>query len=63
MIDYDRQEAFMSLGSGQVIMYRGLVCGKGCNIASTKAGADNIRSYNLNPVIVDVASGGLYNRG
>lgn len=63
VIDYDRQEAFMSLGSGQVIMYRGLVCGKGCNIASTKAGADNIRSYNLNPVIVDVASGGLYNRG
>lgn len=62
VIDYENQEAYMSIGSGKVIMYRGLVCGTGGNIATTREGAENVRSYSLNPVEIDVGKGALYNR-
>lgn len=62
VFDYRSQEAYMSIGSGKVIMYRGLVCGKGCNIATTKAGAGHVRDYHLNPVEIDVSKGAFYNR-
>lgn len=62
VFDYENQEAYMSIGSGKVIMYRGLVCGKGCNIATTKAGSGHVQSFGLNPVEVDVAKGAFYKR-
>lgn len=62
VMDYETQDAYMSIGNGKVIMYRGMVCGTGCSIATTRAGAGNVRNYNLNPVEIEVARGALYNR-
>lgn len=63
VFDYDRQEAFMSIGTGRVIMYRGIVCGSGCTIAAaTKFGAGHVREYGLEPVMINVAESGLYKR-
>ena len=63
VFDYERQEPYMSIGNGRVIMYRGIVCGSGCNIAVTnEAGAEHVRSYNLSPVKIDVLKGDLYKK-
>lgn len=63
VFDYDRQEAFMSIGTGRVIMYRGIVCGSGCTIAAaTKSGVGHVREYGLEPVMINVAESGLYKR-
>lgn len=61
VFDYDHQEAYMSIGSGEVIMYRGMVCGAGCNIATvTEAGARHVSDYNLKPIMIDVKEGAFY---
>lgn len=62
VFDYENQDAYMSIGSGKIIMYRGLVCGKGCSIATTKAGVAHVQSYHLTPVEIDVSKGAFYNR-
>lgn len=62
IFDYERQEPYMSIGSGKIILYRGLVCGSGCNIATTKEGIAHVRSYNLNPVEIDVSKSAFYDR-
>lgn len=61
VFNYQSQEPYMSIGSGKIIMYRGLVCGRGCNIATSTTGADHVRSFCLNPVVIDVSKGAFYN--
>lgn len=62
VFDFNSQNPYMSIGNGKMIMYRGLVCGTGCNIATSKDGADFIKKMGLNPVVVNVGEGKLYNK-
>ncbi|MDO4548333.1 MAG: amidohydrolase family protein [Clostridia bacterium] len=60
VVDYERQKAYLSIGSGKLIMYRGYVCGKGTNILTTEDGVENVKNYGLNPVLTDISNSALY---
>ncbi len=61
VFNLESQKPYMSIGSGRVIMYRGYVCGKGCNILTTEQGAENVRAHGLNPVLTNIADSAFYN--
>lgn len=60
VFDYEKQNAYMTVGSGKVVMYNGYVCGRGTNILTTPAGVENIKSYGLNPVLTDISDSAFY---
>ena len=55
VLDLESQKPVMSLSSGDVIMYRGHVCGKGCRIITTPAGEAHVREKGLGTMVVDPA--------
>jgi len=55
VIDLDRQRPIMSLSGGNVIMFKGHVCGKGCRIITTPDGEAHIREKGLESTVIDPA--------
>ncbi len=55
VLDLQRQAPIMGLSSGDVIMYKGHVCGKGCRIITTNAGEANVREKGLDSILIDPA--------
>jgi hypothetical protein len=60
VLNLEKQEPVMSLVEGKVIMFRGLVCGKGSQAITTKDGEAFVRSKGLKPVVVDLAKSAFY---
>lgn len=55
VVDLERQRPYMSLGNGQLISYRGHVCGKGTHMITTPAGKANVVKNKLETIVVDPA--------
>jgi predicted amidohydrolase len=62
VLDLEKQKPFMGLSNGDVIRYRGHVCGKGCHIITTPAGEAHVREKGLRPIVVDPAVTSLCRR-
>jgi len=62
VLDLARQKAVLGMANGQLIMYRGHVCGRGGRIVTTAAGAGAVRDKGLQPIVVDLASSAFYRR-
>ncbi|AKL96483.1 amidohydrolase [Clostridium aceticum] len=60
VIDLEREVPVMSMVMGEVIMYEGLVVGKGGRIITTSKGVDYIKSKKLEPYTVNIADALLY---
>ncbi|MDX9861612.1 MAG: amidohydrolase family protein [Rhodospirillales bacterium] len=53
--DLETSSPYMSLSNGQVIMFRGHVCGKGTRMITTPAGEAHVREKGLDVLTVDPA--------
>jgi hypothetical protein len=53
----------MSLANGQLIMYKGLVCGNGSRIITTIEGQAEVRNKGLTALVIDLADQTLLKRG
>jgi len=53
IIDYKLEEAIASFVDGNLIMYYGLVVGKGANIICTSQGEQAVKAQGLKPIVVD----------
>jgi len=60
VLDVPCRRAYMSLGNGKVIMYRGHVVGRGGQMITTTAGEAAVKAAGLTPVVVSVADSGFY---
>ncbi len=60
VIDPSSGRAFMSMGSGRLIMANGTVVGTGTTIITTETGKPHVEKIGLKPYIVDVSKGSLY---
>jgi len=60
VVDIERQRPVMAIANGQVIMYKGYVCGKGCSMVTTSAGVGNVKKAGLTPLVVDFAKSAFY---
>ncbi len=55
VVDVEKGEAQMTIVGGDVIMYKGFVCGKGGKIITTEAGEGYVRAKGLEPVVVKLS--------
>ncbi len=60
VLNLEKQEPVMSLVEGKVIMFHGLVCGKGSQAITTPVGEAYVRLKGLKPVVVDLRQSGFY---
>lgn len=60
VIDYDKQQAHMTMVGGKVVMLGGYVCGKGSSIVTTAAGEASVLEMGLQPIVVDLANSSFY---
>lgn len=60
VLDVPARTAQMGIVSGQMIMYKGFVCGKGCRIVTTEQGEAAVRRRGLEPVTVDLSRSAFY---
>ena len=60
VLNFEQQQAVMSLVNGKVIMVNGYVCGQGSQIITTQLGAPYIREKGLIPIVVDLSESGFY---
>lgn len=60
VLDLTRQQAFMTIVNGKVIMVNGYVCGQGSTVITTAAGADYVQAKGLQPRVVDLAQSAFY---
>jgi hypothetical protein len=62
VIDYESQEATMTIVNGLVNMYKGFVIGKGSNFITTKQGEKHVIENGLNPYIINLENSLLYSK-
>jgi dihydroorotase-like cyclic amidohydrolase len=62
VLDLTSQKAVMSLANGAVIMRDGQVCGRGCRMITTPAGAAEIRARGLQACVVDPEQTAFYRK-
>ncbi|WP_371362216.1 D-hydantoinase [Sporomusa rhizae] len=62
IVDFERQIPRSTIANGKIIMHGGVVCGSGCRVLTTKRGEEHVRSYGLEPNVIDVANSGFYQR-
>ncbi len=60
VVDLERQQPVMAIANGRVAMHRGYVCGRGCTLITTAAGAAAVKKAGLAPLVVDLARGSFY---
>lgn len=60
VIDYNKQQAYMTIVGGKPVMHNGIVSGKGGSIITTAAGVDNVKSYGLKPIVTDIPQSAFY---
>ncbi|MBN1849786.1 MAG: amidohydrolase family protein [Deltaproteobacteria bacterium] len=60
VVDYDRQQAYMTIVGGKPVMYNGYVYGRGGNFLTTSAGVENVKSYGLKPILIDISQSAFY---
>jgi hypothetical protein len=60
VVDPERQRPVLAVANGRVIMHRGYVCGSGCTLITTAAGAAAVRKAGLTPLVVDLARSAFY---
>ena len=63
VLDLAGQRAVLGMANGQLIMYRGHVCGRGGRFITTAAGAAFVREKGLEPIVVDLAGSRLTQGG
>ena len=52
-MDLNTQKPIMTMSNGQVIMWKGKMCGSGTSMITTPAGASYVESKGLKPYVVD----------
>lgn len=62
VLNLPRQKAVLGMSNGQLIMYRGYVCGRGGRFITTRTGAAAVRDKGLQPIVVDIARSAFYRR-
>ncbi len=61
VIDWERDKAYMTIVSGEIVMYDGLVVGKGTTFITTDIGAETVKSYGLKPLVIHLSESSFYN--
>jgi hypothetical protein len=51
VLDFASQKARITISNGDVVMWNGLVCGKGTHFITTSKGADNVADNGLTPYV------------
>lgn len=62
VVDVQSKKAQMTIVNGELIMHKGCILGKGAGIVTTAKGADNVTTYGLKPIIVDIKDSTFYTR-
>jgi hypothetical protein len=62
VVDLNTQKPIMTMSNGQVIMWKGKICGSGTHIITTPAGASFVESKGLIPQVVDPEETPFYQR-
>ena len=62
VVNVAAKKAEMTIVGGQVVMYKGHVCGRGTNIITTKDGVKNVAEAGLNPIVTDLTQSTFYTR-
>ncbi len=60
VVDLERQRPVLAMANGRLTMYRGYVCGSGCTLVTTAAGAAAVKKAGLTPLVVDLARSAFY---
>lgn len=62
VVDYQSQEAIMTIVNGKINMYKGLTLGQGANVITSQKGKDSVIKAGLNPYVINLEDSLLYNR-
>jgi len=62
VLDLKKQKPVMSIANGKIVMFKGIVCGKGTRIITTNEGEAQVRSKGLTPLVIDLNKHTLCNR-
>jgi predicted amidohydrolase len=62
VLNLETQKPVLSIANGDIVMWKGHVCGKGCRIITTPLGEAHVKEKGLQPVVVDPAENPLCRR-
>ena len=62
VLNLETQKPVLSIANGDIVMWKGHVCGKGCRIITTPLGEAHVKEKGLQPVVVDPAKNPLCRR-
>lgn len=63
VFDKTTKQADLTIVAGKLSMYKNLICGKGAQIITTEQGKNFVKSYNLEPIVINIEETGFFNRG
>lgn len=53
VVDFEQQNAYMTVSNGKVIYYRGMLCGSGTRFGTTARGLKHVREFDLPAFVID----------
>ena len=62
VLDWERNKAHITIANGKLVMYDGVVVGKGATFITTEAGKNNVEGYGLKPLVIEPRTGGTFKR-
>ena len=62
VVDYEKQNAYMTVSNGKVIYYRGMICGTGTRFGTTERGVKHVKEFGLPAFVIDQKQTMFYKR-